>query len=161
MSDFPMLHSKQAVTRLSNSSFPPLAAASRWSINRLAPSCGVRPQYWQVKLSLLKISNLIFNVGLLVGLLLRPLPFLLYSTRGIPAASKALAQDPKRISYIRVLGKAMLYCISRCVGARPRNRNASLSLLIKNSFDNLSFMRGLPIFLIGILYYFVSIYANA
>jgi hypothetical protein len=36
-----------------------------------------------------------------------------------------------------------------------------LSLLIKNSFDNLSFMRGLPIFLIGILYYFVSIYANA
>lgn len=147
----PELHSKQEVVKLSLSVAPPLATANMWSTTNFAPSCGVLPQYWQVKLSRIKTSkrNLTFEYGFLGNLvrfmvaILFPqaiasgLPFLTPPLiTGIFARIKALVHDPKCFSYAAADGNFRCLLnnfISSLLGVLPNETNNSCSFDSKTS----------------------------
>jgi len=134
MSDLPLLHSEQEVVKFDFLVFPPFDDGVMWSISSLAPSCGVRPQYRQVKLSLLNISNRSFDVeDFFIPLKLWGLcPFWKPFGLGIkPAALQAFVQFPKQLSYAVTLGKFFKCFISKYFGVLPKVLESSFSFSIK------------------------------
>lgn len=151
ISFLPTLHSKQEVMRLSKVVLPPLENGTIWSTANFAPSWTVLPQYWQVKLSLCRISNRILSSGiLLLGFCLRNIlaaqqyfvprikpPFWPKCSHDIPADSKASRHEPKRFWYTKWPGNPVNPAISLLLGVWPSKFVASLILSIKYSFVSL------------------------
>jgi len=139
MSDLPRLHSEQAVMRLSRFVSPPFAIGFLWSTTNLAPPCGVLPQYWQVKLSLLNTAkrNLKLAFFLCVSLYPRwPLPLWKPPFRiGRLAIANAARQVLKQFIYDDSLGKPFAKFISLHVGVRLRTSLNSFNFKIRYSGD--------------------------
>jgi hypothetical protein len=164
MSVFPELHSKQEVIKLDNSVFPPFDTGFTWSITNLAPSCGVRPQYWHIKLSLSKIwkrilmfaqglsrtsfvlTRAIFLPQLIASLEPFSVPFL-GTLR--PSNLRALLQEPKRLIYTLGEGKPFNFFSSWYATCLPSNLLALLNS--DNKKDSVRPLRivplGTPLFL--------------
>lgn len=145
----PALHSKQLVMRFSSMVSPPFEKGTMWSTTSFAPSCGVLPQYWHVKLSLLRILNrnakwflelfirLCLSFFFLTGFskwnkwlgLAEPL-----STKGSPANVIAFANVPKWLRYAPLDGKFDSLFESRSLGLWPNTSEASTNLDSKYAF---------------------------
>ena len=140
MSPLPALHSKHDVIKLSIDVSPPFDAGSLWSITSLAPSWGVLPQYWQVKLSLFNILKRIFKLAhrLLITFLLR-----LRLTGAMLACLRAFDHDPNRCSYTDVLGKPFKSLIFQYVIGCATTA-ASCSFSIKYSVEREKVPLGFP-----------------
>ncbi len=150
----PALHSKQEVTKLSFSVVPPFATAKVWSTTNFTPSCGVLPQYWQVKLSRFKTANrnltleygFFGNLVRFLSAIFLPhsnacgLPFIVgRGRRGILARSNALFHDPKCASYTdteRNFPSLLNKSISVLLGVLPSETKSSCNFNIKKSSLN-------------------------
>lgn len=110
--------------RLDKTVKPPFATGLMWSVTSFAPSCGVLPQYWQVKLSLSKTLNrslkgVLGLLGFLRTLQNRLLPF---GHTGSPANLRALFQEPKCVSYTVVSGNPRFALCKLFRSARHKSR---------------------------------------
>ncbi len=121
--------------RLSKTVKPPLATGLIWSVTSFAPSWGVLPQYWQVKLSLLKILNRSLKgaLGFLglrggrVGLMGRWINL------------RALPHFPNRLSNIPRFGNPSNLSMSRLLTKPPSKIEASLSFSKRYSFEKVEY----------------------
>lgn len=121
-SRLPILQEKQDVIKFSRSVFPPLEKGTTWSSISLAPVCGVAPQYWQVKPSLSRISNLIFRGASRFLFILS----LSWKKCFLPIISNAFIIPP-HFSYCERQGNPGISFISLPVTLLPFNRQASSS----------------------------------
>ena len=123
-SRFPILQAKQEVTRLLSMVVPPFETGMMWSICNFAPSWGVAPQYWQVKLSLSKTIKRFFRgTSLLV----------FKDTSGsLPNKRSALATPPNLL-YVDSLGNPGSLLISCPPTLRPFRTQASSSIVSRYS----------------------------
>ncbi len=119
--------------RFSEIVLPPFEKGIMWSTTSFAPSCGVLPQYWQVKLSLLKISNLVrkFALWLFSGFPIQ------VGLVGRLTSLSALPQVPKRFSYMLQFGKSSNLFTSRLLTKPPSKTAASFSFS-KSSLSEIS-----------------------
>lgn len=141
----PALHSKHEVMRLLISVRPPLATANLWSATNLAPSCGVLPQYWQVKLSLLKTSNLMLRLA--HGFLRIAFGFLL-GRMTPPAADTTFDHFPSKYALNDPIdGNPFKRFISLYETWCPKRSDASLNRCSKISRENLSLVFFCPFFI--------------
>lgn len=146
ISPLPALHLEQDVMRLSKVALPFLERGILWSTTSFAPSCGVLPQYWQVKLSLSKIlyRNLKGVFSLFLGLPVGQLGFI-----GKPANNNALPQVPNRLSYKQTPGKLSNFFNVFLVTKPPSREAASLSI-----FNN--FSSEIRLYFVRYLYFFTN-----
>ncbi len=130
----PMLHSEHDVIKLEDSVSPPLLYGFIWSTSNLIPSCGVLPQYWQVKLSLWRIVKRSLNLPVLSG---RDLLFELLRGPGFVngklAAIKAFFQPKNLCSYTDLEGNPFKEVMFLPLTGCPKTIKASLNFPIKYS----------------------------
>lgn len=155
-SRFPMLQKKQDVVRFANIVSPPFEKGTMWSTHNFAPSLGVEPQYWQVKLSLAKIANrilrrtsLIFSSG---NFLFRYCG----GSRGVlPIVCNAL-HIPPHFSYCDLQGNPGILFISVPRTLRPFKIQASSSLAKRYSTVINPFLRLYNFIINIVLLFFVK-----
>ena len=138
-SRLPILQKKQAVTKFLRIVSPPLDEGIMWSIIKIAPVLGVAPQYWQVKLSLSRILNLILS-GVFVPLFLWVLSG--FGNVGILSIKRnAFCIPPKVTSYRALPGNPSIFLNSHALILRPLRMQASSSFESKYSSDIMSDLR--------------------
>ena len=134
ISFLPILQRKQEVMRFSSIVSPPFEKGILWSTTRTAPSFGLAPQYWQVKLSLLKTIKRIFNG---VSLSRQFSSFLLgyLGSGSLPISLNALYIPPKYLLYEDIDGNPAILPISFPPTLRFFNWQASSNFDNKYCFD--------------------------